>query len=251
MSEGSSAHVPLYPLLGGVHSLICMVLVDPAFSKVKCHAGLLADCNTIQPQTLLSHQSKNWFSFSRMSFSFRQGVAHYLEEYLVGTTGGDGCICSANVCHPPRVVQLRARAVWVQSDSAALDTFPSPWQMPETNQLQRRESLLLFNFLDFNLQLALTPLARQYLTGQSRLLISLQPESNIPFQTKALHCDKQPPNNKGIENFVVMKQVEKWKWSHDFIFSFGLIQNHFLIKELPRPFRTKLCSFPWCGNTTH
>lgn len=87
------------------------------------------------------------------------------------------------------------------------------------------------------------PLARQYLMGQSRLLILLQPESNKPFQTMALLCDKQPPNNNGIENFVVLKQVEKWKRSHDFILSFGLIQNHFLIKEFPRPFRNNLSSF--------
>lgn len=59
----------------------------------------------------------------------------------------------------------------------------------------------------------------------------------------ALLCDKQPPNNNGIENFVVLKQVEKWKRSRDFILSFGLIQNHFLIKEFPRPFRTNLSSF--------
>lgn len=128
MSEGSSAHVPLYPLLGGAHRLLCMVPVDTAFSKVKSHASLLADCDTIQPQTLLSHRSKNWHSFSRMSFFFffRQGVVHYMEEYLVGITGGDGCICRAHVCHPPRAVQLRAWAVRRQSDSAALDTFPSP-----------------------------------------------------------------------------------------------------------------------------
>ncbi|KAL6082736.1 hypothetical protein STEG23_027204 [Scotinomys teguina] len=64
-------------------------------------------------------------------------------------------------------------------------------------------------FADFGLQLAQMPLARQYLMVQNRLRISPQPESNIPFQAVVLLCDKQPTNNKGIENFVVMKQTEK------------------------------------------
>lgn len=57
--------------------------------------------------------------------------------------------------------------------------------------------------------------------------------------------------NYRVEVSVVMEKVEKQRWSHDFILSFGIMQNHFLIEELPRLPRTNSYLFSGCWNTMH
>lgn len=52
----------------------------------------------------------------------------------------------------------------------------------------------------------------------------------------ALLCDKQPPNNNGIENFVVLKQVEKWKRSRDFYSLLWANTKSFSDKGIPQAF---------------
>lgn len=189
-----------------------------------------------------------------------QGFRKYLEEYRVDTIGIDGhspriCETSRSVCDNSTPNHNRAWASVVARlrDPASSDKFPSLWQIPAASPRDEKEISLWFCFW----------ISVHYWSGciwwdhssccraAGAAPLDAARKQHSSFKQQ---CGSSVTNNrkqKRVERSVVMNKVEKRRWSHDFLLSFGIMQNHFLIEELPRLPRINLSFFSVHWNTMY